>query len=213
MCRFARPAWTFAGLSGLLLSLPAHAAGQAPPPRPMPPAVAPAVPAVPAVPATPMKPAAPAQAMPGQPAPVYPGLESNPFYPGWPWFPARPSASSERPGYAEPRPGESNPYAPPQPPDDKLFSAGPYENHEPLLVGLYELKLREVKVGPRDIVNVRRKMSGKELFTLIESVNADHRIYVNAEHLTARLVQRGLLRPGDRVVGYADGKVYAVMAP
>ncbi len=190
MSRLVRHACTAAGLLGACLFLPVLANAQAPQQRPM-------------------------QWSPMQPPPVYPGLESNPFYPGWPWFPAPPAASSARPGYgsATPSPDMSNPYAPPKKPDDKLFSAGAYDQHEPLLRGLYELNMRQVKVGPRDVVNVRRKMGSKELWTLVESVNADRRIFFNAERLAARLVERGLLHPGDRVVGYANGKVYAIVTP
>jgi hypothetical protein len=93
---------------------------------------------------------------------------------------------------------------------DTGLSAAGYEDQEPLLRGLLNLKLSSVKTRASDIVNARAKMSEKEVQTLIQSVNANRKVYDNAERLSTRLQEGGLIHAGDRVIGYADGKVYVM---
>jgi hypothetical protein len=97
------------------------------------------------------------------------------------------------------------------PPPDKPLAATAYANHESLLRGLHDVNPSDVRPLSGDVISVRTKMRKKEVQTLIESVNGNHRLYQNAEKLTVRLQEIGVLRAGDRVVGYAAGKVYVVV--
>jgi hypothetical protein len=105
-----------------------------------------------------------------------------------------------------------NTYTPEHSSHAQPLAAAAYPSHEPLLEGLANLKLAEVRPQAGSIINARAWMNGKELATLISSVNSNRQVYQNAERLTERLQVSRLLRPGDRVVGYSDGKVYAVIA-
>jgi hypothetical protein len=83
---------------------------------------------------------------------------------------------------------------------------------EGLLNGLTDMDPTRIKVGLGDVVNVRRAVTGKHLQSLIQALNGNAQASQNAQLLTQRLQDRGLLRSGDRVVGYRDGKVYALGA-
>jgi hypothetical protein len=116
-----------------------------------------------------------------------------------------------RPNDSDASKTEKNAYTNASASSDKPLAATAYPGHESLLQGLLNVKPAEVSVSAAKLVNVRAKMSDKEIQTLIQSVNANRRVFQNAEQLTARLQEGGLLHAGDRVVGYAGGKVYAVV--
>ncbi len=122
------------------------------------------------------------------------------------------SSSSTQNPYGQ-NSAKQNSYTPTnQPARPQPLATAAYPNHEPLLGGLADLKLNDVHVQRGDIVNARLWMRPKELATLIESVNEHAKVYHNAERLTDRLQAAGLLHAGDRVIGFADGKVYVLLA-
>jgi hypothetical protein len=177
--------------------------------------------------------------LPGAP-PVYPGLKDNPLDKGP--LPLRPRPPVPPvivpPGVIVPRPvviwpgmiwtyplsnlfgGDSdsdtkkpdNAYSSTSPSNDKPLATTAFPGHESILRGLLDVKPGEVHVKAADVINVRAKMRDKEVQTLIQSVNANRKLFQNAETLSARLQEIGLLHAGDRVVGYAGGKVYAVVS-
>jgi hypothetical protein len=102
-------------------------------------------------------------------------------------------------------------YSTETPPPDKPLAATGYASHESLLRGLFDVNPHDVRPRAGDVISVRTKMREKEVQTLIQSVNGNSRLYQNAEKLTLRLQEIGVLRAGDRVVGYAAGKIYAVV--
>jgi hypothetical protein len=104
-----------------------------------------------------------------------------------------------------------NTYTPKRPAREQPLGSAAYPKHEPLLEGLADVKLADVHPQRGDIVDARVWMKGKELTTLIASVNGNAQVYHNAERLTEQLQAAGLLRPGERVIGLADGKVYALV--
>lgn len=106
---------------------------------------------------------------------------------------------------------KGNNYAPERRLREQPLSSAAYPNHEPLLEGLAGLKLGEVHPQRGDIVDARAWMRRKELTTLMQSVDGNPMIYRNAERLTERLQASGMLHAGDRVVGFADGKVYVLL--
>jgi hypothetical protein len=121
------------------------------------------------------------------------------------------AAGASESGYGKNEQGVQNRYTPAEPSTPKPLAAPAYPSHEPLLEGLAKLKPAETYIYRGDVVNVRGWMRPKELATLVSSVNGDQRVYANAERLTERLQSGGLLRPGDRVVGFHEGKVFVVV--
>jgi hypothetical protein len=103
-----------------------------------------------------------------------------------------------------------NPYMPKTSSPVSLASAK-YPGHEAMLQGLLTLNPRGLNIKPADIIDVKAKMGEKELSTLIQSLNANQRLYQSAGRLTSRLQDTGLLHAGDRVVGFSGGKVYAIL--
>ncbi len=126
---------------------------------------------------------------------------------------AAPSSSSSQNSTGQ-NSSKQNSYTPTQPatPVRPPLAAAAYPSHEPLLEGLADMKLKEVHAQRGDVVNARKWMRPKELTTLIESVNDNGQVYRNAQQLTERLQSAGVLHAGDRVVGFADGKVYVLLA-
>ena len=128
--------------------------------------------------------------------------------------------SSNSYGSSQPQTNTQNPYGQnsakentykPEARKEPLASAA-YPNHEPLLGGLADLKLSEVKAQRGDLINARAWMKPKELTTLIQSIDENPMLYRNAERLTQQLQAAGVLRAGDRAIGYTDGKVYVLAA-
>jgi plastocyanin len=77
---------------------------------------------------------------------------------------------------------------------------------------LASLDPQSVRVRPGSLIDVRRVTDDRKLWTLVQGLNANPQAYRNTEALTERLQSSGLLRPGERVVGYADGRVYVMRA-
>jgi len=82
---------------------------------------------------------------------------------------------------------------------------------ESLLSGLTELEPKALNARADDIVNAHRALGERQLQALIQEVNADTKANEKAQEATARLQALRVLRPGDRVVGARDGKIYAMV--
>ena len=52
----------------------------------------------------------------------------------------------------------------------------------------------------------------RQLQALIQDVNANPKTNAKAQEATARLQALRVLRPGERVVGVRDGKIYAMLS-
>jgi hypothetical protein len=85
------------------------------------------------------------------------------------------------------------------------------ELREALLYGLTDLDLKALHAKADLIVNAHRALGERQLQALIQEVNADAKANEKAQEATARLQALRVLRPGDRVVGVRDGKIYAML--
>lgn len=83
---------------------------------------------------------------------------------------------------------------------------------EAMLTGLVKVNPLSLYPAPEEVVSVRATMNEKQIQALIQAVNADPQAAVVAGVLTDRLQQMHLLKAGERVLGFTNGKVYALRA-
>jgi len=148
------------------------------------------------------------------------GLQSNPYGSGYGGYGQKSQRRSNPYASAyQPDSGGGNIYQPYGGKDGKeksnkldvtIMSDDP---SDALVRGLAKLGDQPLKLYASDVIDARKGMNAKRLQTLIQSVTADKQARDNAEELTRMLQTRGILLAGERVVGVADGKVYATLAP
>jgi len=76
------------------------------------------------------------------------------------------------------------------------------------VAGLTNLNANEVNVDSKNLVTVKSNQAQTLTQALISNAQAQR----NADALTERLRLGGYLRPGQHVVGFANGKVYTASA-
>ena len=111
-------------------------------------------------------------------------------------------------GYANPA-GQGQTGAPASPP---TAAPAPGPTGVPMVDGLLDVNLETLRVQAKDVVNVREALGKKQVLGVVQAINGHPQSYQMAEQIGSQLQGRGLLRPGDRVVGVAGGKVYALFA-
>jgi len=68
--------------------------------------------------------------------------------------------------------------------------------------------ITNINIQPGNIVNINTAMNPTQVQALMQSLSANRQAMTNAQALTTRLQQQGLLQPGQSVVGFSDGQAF-----
>lgn len=82
-----------------------------------------------------------------------------------------------------------------------------------LMRGLVSMNLNNVNVRADDVVNVNDAMNGQQVQGLAQALSGNTQARQNAQVLTRMLQERGVLRANQRVLGFANGRVYTTTIP
>jgi hypothetical protein len=86
--------------------------------------------------------------------------------------------------------------------------ASPAITGDVLLQGLVNVNAGNVNAKAGDLINVNTALNNAQQQALMASLNGNVQAQTNAQSLTQRLQQNGLLQKGQSVIGVGDGKIY-----